>query len=482
MRPIRPLRLTLVLLCSVLLPGVVAARQEAAPEIPRLKPGSPDAAPLTVYQWTAQAGAEDENDGLRFTWALPKDFKRGQSYDLVVICHGTGLDYRWGHANMKPSAFRPGNIVVSVDGTSEADDGTRVFLGERRDAIDFRDFVLEMSRSFPVDRIFLYGHSQGSFFVLYVAGQFPGLTEGVVAHASGAWTNTQLKGGIQSVPIAFMHGTADPVIPYAQSVGARDAFRDAGHESLLVRRLNGYNHWPNAVRASECIDWCAGMSTTRAETALAAAEALLAPKPKDEYGFECPPPFGGAYQVLKRVTLETEHHVEDADDEQRAKAKSMLERVDALAAKHVEALKKDVKSAGDLVLGLGEGEGAWLGHLLAVREDFRGIPAVEAYLTEIGYDEAAAAQNEAAGKLAEVWFSSRPDKNKFEVACNTLGECFLLDTLPGDMPARMTEMRAKAAEMQISEEFIENYGVVELWIAARKNGYQRYVELCKDWK
>lgn len=477
----RPTRLVHALALIFLLPAGAAARQ-GADEIPRLKPGSPDAKPLTVYQWRAEAGSRDGDDGLRFTWSLPRDFSPRKSYDLVVVCHGTGLDYRWGHANLKPADFRPDNIVVCPDGTSEADDGTRLFLGEHSDVLTFRDYVLEMSRAFPVDRIFLYGHSQGSFFVLYAAGQFPGLTEGVVAHASGAWTNTNLRGGVQSVPIAFMHGTADPVVPYSQSLGARNAYAEAGHEMLLVRRMEGYNHWPNAARASECIDWCAGMSTTQAETALRCAEALLTPKPKVQYGYECPLPLGGAYRLLKRVTQEVENHVEDATDEQKAKAKAMLERIDADAQRHIDVLKKDLKSKDDLVLGLGENAGAWLGHLIAFREDFRGIPRVEEYITSIGLDDVAAAQKDAAGRLGAAWYAQRPDADRFAGVTGAIGECFLVDTLPGGLVPAMAELRGKSAELKIGEEHLENYGIFEMWANARKAGYLRYLEMSRQFK
>src|SRR5690606_30883548 len=115
---------------------------------------------------------------------------------------------------------RPNDIIISPDGPSEGLNGTRLFLGEAEDAIIFRDFLLEMSRIFPARGIFLYGHSQGGFFVAYFAGEWPAATEGVVAHASGAWSWSDREGGVQGVPIVFMHGTADPVVPYRQSPAA----------------------------------------------------------------------------------------------------------------------------------------------------------------------------------------------------------------------------------------------------------------------
>src|SRR5690606_29815273 len=144
--------------------------------------------------WTSE-------QGLRYTWSLPPTFQKGKACDLVVLCHGTGLDYRWGHANHDPLTFRTNDIIISPDGPSEGPNGTRLFLGEPEDAIIFRDFLLEMSRVFPARGIFLYGHSQGGFFVAYFAGEWPAAAEGVVAHASGAWSWSRREGGVQGVPI-----------------------------------------------------------------------------------------------------------------------------------------------------------------------------------------------------------------------------------------------------------------------------------------
>lgn len=480
-----PIRLLLHLVMILSAPfaamaGPAFARQPEAP--PRLKPGSAEAVPLTPYQWTAAAGAANESEGLRYTWRLPSTYTRGQSYDLVVVCHPAGADFRWAEANLAPAAFRPSSIVVGVNGTSETDDGARTFRESRRDVIDFRDFVLEMTRSFPVDRIFLYGHAEGGAFVVFAASQFPGLTEGVVASASGIWDHTIIVGGIHAVPIAFVHATSDPAVPYTKSIKARDTFAEAGHELLLLRRLDGCDHVPHAALAGECIDWCAGMSTVRADTALAAAESLLNTDRKTIDGCDTTNLFGGAYRILRRVTLETEHQVEESDDDQRAKARAMLERIDAHAARHVELLRKDLKAPSDLVLGLGDDNGAWLGHLLALREDFRGVPAVERFVEEIGFDQAAANQREAATNLLDAWYGPRPEKSKFEIVVTSLSECYLLDSLPTTIIAEMAKLHARANELQLTQEFIENYGAVETWAAARQHGHKRYLETSQSSK
>ena len=140
-------------------------------EDPPEKAPTPRAKPLTVYRW------KSKND-LRFTWATPKGYDGKTPRNLTVICHGTGLDYRWGHWNNKPEVFRPDDIVVSVDGPSPGANSTRLFLGKSQDAKAMHAFLGELRQEFKIDRIFLYGHSQGGFFVVYYAGEYPGIGAG----------------------------------------------------------------------------------------------------------------------------------------------------------------------------------------------------------------------------------------------------------------------------------------------------------------
>jgi predicted esterase len=485
---------------------VLWAKGALAADDPERREPSKDAPGGQVFAWTSRAAAKGATEGLRYTWCLPKDMQQDKPYDMIVICHGTGLDYRWGSANYKPGVFRPGDIVICPDGTSAgggaADDGTRVFLGQRADAMLFRDFLLEMTRTFPVDRIILYGHSQGSFFITYFAGEFPGLAEGIVAHASGAWTWSKTKGGIQRIPIAFMHGTRDPVVPYGQSVGARDAYAEEGHGMLLLRRLPLYNHWPNGDRASECIDWCLGMKTPDAAEAIARAEAMLRVKPKDEYGYECAPPYGAARLVLLRVVQAGQAEeeggvgakpsadaprgarpVDEATEKQKKRAQRLLDRIDAEGGKHVATLKQSVKTRDDLALMSSGAEGnSWLGHLVSVREDFRGVDSVETYLNEIGWAEVRVAHEEAAEPMRMMWYSAGKEPDKLRAAVEALPNCFLVEALPFDLVEQTRDWRQRAGELEISDELVKKQEIVEEWDRAWRRGLDAYAAIWKEWK
>ncbi len=429
-----------------------------------------------AFAWTFQ-------NRLRYTWVLPAGIKPGARRDLIIICHGTGLDYRWGSANYKPGQFRPSDIVLSVDGPSKADDGSRLFLGNEHDAEVFADFIVEVSKIFQTDRVYLYGHSQGSFFVCYFIGQHPELVDGAVAHASGVWTWTQYNADVARIPLAFMHGTNDPVVPYGQSVGGRDWYREQGHRAVQLRRLPGYNHWPNGDRASECLEWCIGMRTEDPARALAAAREMLRPKGTDEYGYEIAPWFSGARDVLRRLEGAGPRAFDAAALEKAgpgalAEAKALAQKIEAAGVAQVERLREQIKSRDDLKL---DGR-PWLGHLLALREDFRGVDAVEAFLKELDFDQMAKEQDKASSEFQAIWWDRGTPAEKFAAATATLPRCFLLDTLPSGMGAQL-EAWFKAAEANhLGPDAGRSYAAVAQWRSAMAEGLKEYREVWKAWK
>jgi predicted esterase len=411
---------------------------------------------------------------------VPPGLQDGAKRDLIVLCHGTGLDYRWGFANHKPGRFRPDDVVVSPDGPSPGLEGTRLFLGRQEDVEAFAGFLGEMRRAFPVKRVFLYGHSQGGFFVVYFAAERPDMVDGVVAHASGAWNWTRIDHGLAEIPVAFMHGTLDPVAPYGQSTSARDYFQDQGHEMAQVRRMPGYNHWPNAARASECIDWCIGMRTSDPTEALARARAILTPKPRDEYEYECPVWFSGANDLLTRIVGRHARSFVPAApglDIARAQARPLLERVEAHAAAHIARLKEQVRTRDDLRL---DGR-AWLGHLISVREDMRGVRPVEEYARTIDYDAALARHREASVELAQTWFRRGGARGIFETVLRTLPRCFLVEGLPAGLAEQMPEWFKDSAALNLPPDAVRNYRFFLMWHNGRTEGLRQYRELWSGW-
>ncbi len=422
------------------------------------------------------AFAWESAGGLRYVWWLPEGYAADQPANLTVILHGTGLDYRWGFWNNKPGSFRPEDVVVSVDGPSPGQGDSRLFLGEPADAEAFRDLLAEMRETFALRSVFLYGHSQGGFFVVYYAGEFPETVDGVVAHASGAWNWSKMGRKTKEVPIAFMHGSADPVVPYRQSPGSRDAYDEAGFELLHLRRMPRYNHWPNAVRANEALGWCEGMGTEDPERALDIAEELARPKKADEYQYTTPASFSGARDLLRRFEKGAARRFDEVSSKLETRAKRAIAAIEKEGAKHVSALKR---SAGRKLTLKGNES---LGHLLPLREDFRGVDSVEAWLKGIGFDKLSEKHSRAASDVLEAWYGDGSGADKLEAIVEALPEAFLFDGYPPDMDAKLGEWQEGADRLGVSKKARKGFESIEAWRSGWKDGRRAYEKIWKDWK
>ena len=458
------------LFCFLFLALAFSSLIEARTDDPEQREPSADAEPHTVYAATAE-------NGLRYTWVLPEDYDPEVPRNLTVICHGTGLDYRWGHWNNKPGVFRPDDIVVSVDGPTPNGD-SRLFTGEKKDAEAVRDFLHELREAFSIDRAFLYGHSQGGFFVVYFAGEFPEEVAGVAAHASGAWNWSKKGKKTKEVAIAYMHGTLDPVVPYRQSSGSRDGYSKDGFEILHLRRLPRYNHWPNSVRANEVVGWCQGMSAHTPEEALDVAREILRPKGHDDVQWQTVVGFSGANDVLLRVVGQGPRPFEDVEPKTLRAAEKLLKAIDDHGAKHVAALKKHVSRKKGLELD----DGPWLGHMLSLREDFRGVASVEAYFETIGFDKALAGQRRAVDKILEAWYSKKPPGAKYEAILENLADAYLFEGFPPELAETMNEWHGVEDRYDLSKKVLKKWSDFEAWEASWNDGLEEYNDLWKKWQ
>ncbi len=431
------------------------------------EPG-PGAKPHQLYESTSRGG-------LRYTWVIPKQLGPEGDRAITVLLHGTGLDYRWGHANHGAGRFRPDDVVVSVDGTSPAQDGSRLFLGESKDGDAFHEYLVEMREKFAVDRVFLYGHSQGGFFVAYYAGLHPEDVDGIVAHASGAWSNSKTTGKVRDLPIVFLHGTADPVVPFTNSTGTLDHYRKQGLDLARLRRLPGYNHWPNEVRAGECITWCAGMATDNAAYALACAEELLRAKGKDGVQYQTAVDYSGAAAILGRFSPNSKRKLRKSPKEAAQIAKTLLSKIESAGKKHSKEIQKGLPG------GLRLDGGPWLGHLLAVREDMRGVPAIEALCKALKFDDKVKEHHAAVRRALKPWYDGKTPAEIYAAAIEEIPNAFLYDAWPPEYGAKLMEWHESAESLGITPKDRARFAPVEAWRKGLIDGEKEYRELWLRW-
>ena len=400
MKPPRPPLLPSLLLALALGLGALDA---AAGDLKEKEP-SPKATG-EAYLWKAK-------DDLVFAYRIPKGYDEAKGANLTVILHGSNLTHGWGFANHDVKTFRPDDIVVSPDGTTPNGQGGFNFLGEAKDAKRFKAFLDELRERLRIQRVYLYGHSQGSFFALYFAGEYPDEVDGVVAHASGVWTWTQQgkKGHHQA--IVLMHGTQDPVVPYGQSVGGYASYVDAKYPMVRLCSLEGWNHWPAehngpVPHTSQELAWCEGMTSDDAARLEACLDFLSEAKSKERHD----------YAALRDVAARIAD-LEAAPDALRQRAAKAVEAVDVLSLAHVSALEIPAKAEFE--------GGAWPVHLAVLLRSFRGVPACET-LREAWKKVLERHEKDAIKHLRKYWAALRKEDRKeaFQEGAAALEKGFL---------------------------------------------------------
>ena len=249
------------------LAALASARAGDTPEVdPRL------AASGQVCQWHSA-------DGLKYEFYIPASYDSNAGACLTVVLHGNGLDQRWTFANHPAGKFRPADIVVSPDGTTYMESTkANEFMGETKDAARIHALLAELKKTWKITQTFLYGHSQGSFFVFYYAGAFPEDVDGVCGQSSGAWNWTNMGSKSHRVAIDLMHGTKDGNVPYGQSWWTREEYEDKYKFPLVhLRTLFDWGHPPVWRQAEAQLAWCEGMTTPSAARMQACMETLGAP-------------------------------------------------------------------------------------------------------------------------------------------------------------------------------------------------------------
>lgn len=478
----------------------VPSPDEWAEGDPPRKAPAPDVEAGKTYAWRSI-------DGLRYAYTIPVDFKPRQGHDIVVICHPANTDFRWGAANSPQNSdagsarkFRPNDIIVSPDGPScvPGRPELRTFPATGAAAVRFRDFLLEISRVMPGKRILLYGHGgggepelggAGGQFVTYFAGSFPALADGVVAYGAG------LPGGAyevsrSSVPIVYAHGVRNSIVPFSASLAAVDAHQAAGNRLVRLRALRSFNDYPNPVRVSETLDWLIGVRTDKPEECLAMAESLLRPKGVDEYDYSAPVWYAGARELLGRLLSEPgpltgENPLEDRSapsEAIKARARELIAMIDEEAAKHVTRLRQllpEGTSAGSLPL---DGR-PWLGHLIAARDDFRGVGAMEAFAEAIGFDAAYQNHEILAQDLIAGW-EERDEAENFRAVVETLPSCYLYEGLPVRLVSSMKVWRRKGqgAEIELDAQALEGFENVTNWDEGYRSGLDEYQKIWRRWR
>jgi hypothetical protein len=170
-----------------------------------------------------------------------------------------------------------------------------------------------------------------------------------------------------------------------------------------------------------------------------------------------------------------------ADDATVERARALMKRIDEQGAA-MAARARELMGPGD-ARSLALDGGTWLGFLIALRDDFRGVPSVEKFFREIAWELVYQKHTTAAAELIGTWTSeTATDGEKFEKAVELLPQCYLYEALPVDLPARTRVCVRKADDLGIAEDALGRYEFVALWDQGCRDGLAEYQRLWSRWR
>jgi predicted esterase len=417
-------------------------------------------------------------DGLVFAWRGPKRYDPEAGVGVTILLHGSGGDHRWGFANHKFETFRPDDLVLVPDGTSP-NGSSFLFLPDPKDGKRLHALIGEAKKAFKVRGVYLYGHSQGSFYAFHYAGEYPDDVDGVVGHASGIWAQSKTDADGHRQALVVMHGTQDPVVPYFQSEFSYKRLRDAGYPMVRMVPLEGWNHWPaehnaagGTTHTSLQLAWVEGMTTKDARRLEACLDVLADVKDKTEHDW------AGLWSLATHA-----QSAAFAGEATRTRAKKAAAVVEALAKRHAEALD-DVKPGSPA-----DGK-PWMAHLPLFLRQFAGVPAREELAAKW---KTVVEEHEKRGAAHfEKWWDKKGREKDvpeaFDEGIATIAEGFLWcraqdRVVDGQgwsgVQVVLRGWHRDAKKHKLSKKALKDFEVVEMLEAAWKKGWEAYAEVCR---
>jgi poly(3-hydroxybutyrate) depolymerase len=189
------------------------------------------------------------SEGKKRTYYLfvPEDLSKEKPAPLLVLLHGSGHNGKLLIEHWQKLAAQEGLILAGPDARDPAQwgmpqDGPRFLY----------DLVEELKSTQPVDpaRVYLFGHSAGAIFGLYMTALESEYFAAVAASAGAIRESnySMLDEAERKVPVSLFVGTRDPLFPVAVVRGTRDAHTKRGFTAELTEIPNhDHNYYKRSV-------------------------------------------------------------------------------------------------------------------------------------------------------------------------------------------------------------------------------------------
>jgi len=172
---------------------------------------------------------------------VPNKLTKDRPAPLLLLLHGSGrngvsLVDKW-----KDLAKKEGIILVGPDALNER--GWSV----PADGPDFlHELLSELKAKYPIDdrRMYVFGHSAGAGFALYMGLLESEYFAAVAIHAGGLRSTDTMyvERATRKIPIHIAVGTVDRLVPLEGVRATRDMLNSNGFNAQLIE-MSGHDHW-----------------------------------------------------------------------------------------------------------------------------------------------------------------------------------------------------------------------------------------------
>ena len=193
----------------------------------------------TSSETIAKDSITSQNKKRTYYLFVPESVKRAAPVPLIVLLHGSGRNGLTLADKWKELAAKEGVILVGPDSLD-----SRVWNAPA-DGPDFlRDLVEDLKSKYPINprRVYLFGHSAGAVFALYMSLLESQYFAAAAVHA-GALEKQAPAVAVakRKSPIALFVGTRDRFFPLEVVRDTRDQLNNQGF-SVELTELPGHDH------------------------------------------------------------------------------------------------------------------------------------------------------------------------------------------------------------------------------------------------
>jgi poly(3-hydroxybutyrate) depolymerase len=172
---------------------------------------------------------------------VPETANAEKPAPLILLLHGSGRNGLSLMDKWKDLATKEGIILVAPDAINTVGWSSPV------DGPDFlHDLISELKSKYPIDsrRMYLFGHSAGATFALYMA-LFESEYFAAAAIHAGALNHDDgpiVERATRKIPIHIQVGTVDQFFPLAAVRATRDVLTKNGF-GVQLTEIKGHDHW-----------------------------------------------------------------------------------------------------------------------------------------------------------------------------------------------------------------------------------------------